>query len=72
MDENKLANNISDLAGKVEKSNSYGRSFLRGLLFGLGSAIGASIVAAILIGTLNYFIQSVGDVPILKNFNQLR
>jgi len=67
-----LSENIDKLSGKVDKLNSFWRSFVRGLFFGLGSAIGAGVIAAILIGALNWFIHSVHGVPVLQNIESIK
>ena len=71
--ENKgLSESIEKLSDKVNKLNSFGRSFLQGIFFGLGSAIGAGIIAAILISGLNWFIHSTSGVPLLKNMQNIQ
>lgn len=62
-----LNESIKILNENIEKRNSFGQVFLRGIVSGVGTAIGATIIAGVLLSILANTINSVDDVPILKD-----
>jgi len=58
---------IAEIRKQLQKSNSFGGNFLRGILWGLGSAVGASTIAAIVIATWAHIFHSLKDLTRLFN-----
>lgn len=47
---------------EIRKSNSVGKSFLRGVLSGIGSIIGVAIALAV----IGWFLNTVGVIPAFR------
>jgi len=66
-DEKILTKEIEKITDRVEKSNSFSRTIMKGLIYGAATAIGATIIAAIVITILSKTINTVTDIPIVGN-----
>ena len=64
-DEKILTKEIEKLTDRVEKSNSFSRTIMKGLIYGAATAIGATIIAAIIITILSKTINTVTDIPVV-------
>jgi hypothetical protein len=56
----RLAHEVSGVAGELKKQNSVWRKLLSGIMFGAGTAIGATVVAAIVILIFMQTLQALG------------
>ena len=64
-DEKILTKEIEKITDRVEKSNSFSRTIMKGLIYGAATAIGATIIAAIVITILSKTINTVTDIPVV-------
>lgn len=64
----KLNKNIIKLNKKLDKRLSFKWIFFNGLVNGIGYAIATTIIIGLIISFLAQHIDSVEDVPILKDF----
>lgn len=58
---------LNDIANRLDRLTSLKETFKRGLVRGLGIAIGASVIAALALAILAKVINTVDDVPIIRD-----
>ena len=58
---------LIELNAKINKQLSFKYAFMLGLVRGVGTVIGATIVAAIVLTIVGQAIDTVDDIPVLKD-----
>jgi len=57
---------LQQIIRKLDSLTDWKKELVRGLVRGIGATIGATLVAGILLAWINSAVDSVNDIPVLK------
>ena len=63
----RIGRDVEEINHNLRKLTSYKEAFKHGIIRGLGVAIGATIVAAVAFAIFNVLIDSVNDLPLIRD-----